>query len=382
MEGVPSDHFLNLPRPDPTLEALLAGFDATTLAAHDFDVDNRTGLMPPDPPLARLSGIWEENWEVFLDDAIRQRLQLGDKLGLTLDAAECSESWRGQVRKMPILPIIELKDSEVCLRRAHCVLTFLMHFYVHSLPPDAPVVIPRSISVPLLQVSAQLQLPPIMTYSDTVVYNWALKRPSDETTPELDNLKSSTLFTSTIDEEEFYLASSRIEFRGVEALELMRATMDEAFVGDDIANRRITTYLERMVVIIGELETILLALKTTCDPDRFYNDIRPWFRGADSSYSNPTKNTWKFEGVGEEAFPGLEQPVELSGPSAGQSTLIHALDEFFCVDQTEDHAGGNVSLLHRMRKYMPRHHRAFLSHLASNPRPLRTLVTNSGNTKT
>ena len=32
------------------------------------------------------------------------------------------------------------------------------------------------------------------------------------------------------------------------------------------------------------------------------------------------------------------------------------------------------SFLGRMQKYMPRHHRAFLRHLATNPRPLRVIV--------
>jgi indoleamine 2,3-dioxygenase len=62
-----SRHFLALPRPDVTLGPLPRGLtDTTTLAAHDFDVDNRTGFMPPEPPLARLPSEWE-TWEAILD---------------------------------------------------------------------------------------------------------------------------------------------------------------------------------------------------------------------------------------------------------------------------------------------------------------------------
>ena len=92
------------------------------------------------------------------------------------------------------------------------------------------------------------------TYADNVLYNWALKTPSPSGLPTLQNLRSQTLFTGTSDEEEFYLTSARIELRGVEALELMRATMDEAFVGDSIAFRRITTYLQTMSGVITEIE--------------------------------------------------------------------------------------------------------------------------------
>jgi indoleamine 2,3-dioxygenase len=93
-----------------------------------------------------------------------------------------------------------------------------MHLYIHSLPPDALVVIPPPIPLPLLQVSAQLQRPSILTYSDDVLYNW--KTPSIDSPPTLDNLRCQTLFTSTTEESEFSLTSARTELKGVVALEL------------------------------------------------------------------------------------------------------------------------------------------------------------------
>ena len=50
----------------------------TTLAAHDFDVDSRSGFMPPpppDPPIARLSKQWEP-WEIVLEHPVKEKLQL------------------------------------------------------------------------------------------------------------------------------------------------------------------------------------------------------------------------------------------------------------------------------------------------------------------
>lgn len=105
MLSLPPTHFLNLPRPDPTVDSLLANFDPSTLAAHDFDVDNRTGLMPPEPPLTRLPGIWGEHWETCLDTALQSKLQLGDKLGLTNDEAAQSERWRALVREVCSQPL-------------------------------------------------------------------------------------------------------------------------------------------------------------------------------------------------------------------------------------------------------------------------------------
>lgn len=269
------------------------------------------------------------------------------------------------------------------LRRAHHVLSFIMHIYIHTLPPDAEIRIPGPITIPILRVCSQLQLPPINTYADNVLYNWALKDPSLSPLPTLQNLRSQTLFTGTTDEEEFYLTSTRIELRGVEALDLMVATMDEAFVGDSIAFKRITTYLQTMSGVIAELKDLLLAIRDHCDPDVFYRDIRPWFRGADS---DPRKRKWIFDGL--EDHPDLQQPTELSGPSAGQSPLIHALDIFLGVDRYSHSSNltghsptssiDKVAFLTRMQSYMSRHHRNFLRHLSQNPRPLRNLVLMAG----
>ncbi|KAI0695396.1 Indoleamine 2,3-dioxygenase [Cytidiella melzeri] len=374
MNRLPPDHFLSLPRPEANLGPPAGTVDTTTVAAHDFDVDTRTGFMPPQPPLTRLPDLWQP-WEEILGDAVARRLQLGDKPDLSDADRVRSAEWRARVRCLPILPTTELKKSEILLRRSHHVLSWIMHFYIRTLPPSTPdIIIPPPITVPLLQVSDFLQLPPVLTYSDDVLYNWELKSQQSPLSPapELDNLRCLTLFTGTRDEEEFYLSSARIELRGVEALSIMRATMDETFVGDEIAIRRITAYLHSLSSVISELTKILLAVHEGCDPLVFYNQIRPWFRGADSDVDAGKK--WVFKGL--ELDPELRYPAELSGPSAGQSSLIHALDVFLGVDRYShaSHDKPSVSFLTRMQSYMPRHHRNFLQHLSANPRPLRDFV--------
>ncbi|KAJ7178190.1 Indoleamine 2,3-dioxygenase [Mycena filopes] len=392
MGTIPPDHFLSLSRLDGLLGSSESVYDTSTLAAHDFDVDNRTGFMPPQAPPSRLTEEWEV-WEAALDCAIKQGLQLGDKPGITEVEMACSELWREGIRELPILPIAGMLRSETQLRRAHLVLAWLMHFYIHSLPPNAPILIPAPLVRPLFHVCAQLQLPPVLTYADTVLYNWTLKTPSSRPTPALDNLRSTTLFTGSTDEEVFYLTSARMELRGVEALALMRATMDEAFVGDALALRRITSFLARLATVIDDLRVLLATVRDGCDPAVFYTAIRPWFRGADSGGGR----RWVFEGM--EGEPGWRYPEELSGASAGQSSLIHALDMFLGV-AAFSHAPGLTGapsasassspsegqqrettkkspFLERMQLYMPRHHRNFLNHLAANPRPLRAIVANA-----
>ncbi|KAF8911180.1 hypothetical protein CPB84DRAFT_1812630 [Gymnopilus junonius] len=300
MAQLPPTHFLSLPRPDILIGPPVGVPDTTTLAAHDFD-----------PPLRRLGAEWEP-WEVLLDDAISKHLQLGSKPDLPENEKQKSESWRERVRNLPIIAVDELKNSEITLRRAHLVLSWIMHFFVHSLPPSDP-----------------LQLPPVVTYSDDVLYNFYIEETkssdAEDILPTESNIRCLTTFTSTNDEAEFYLTSGRMELAGVEALELMRSTMDEAFVGDDIAVRRITEFA--------------------------------------------SGKKWVFEGI--EQDPTLAEPHELSGPSAGQSSLIHAIDTFLgltghSTSANDDGEGfahrffliyyyplSKTAFLQRMQLYMP-----------------------------
>lgn len=248
------------------------------------------------------------------------------------------------------------------------MLTFLLHFYVQSLPPHENVIVPRSIAIPVLRVSNILDIPPVLTFSDTVLYNWDFRTPSVVLPPALDNIRTQTMFSSLVDEEEFYLCSARIELRGVEALELMRVTMDETFVGDAIAVRRISGYLQTIAGVIDEMKALLMDVRKLCDPDTYYNQVRPWFRGEDSDIN---KRKWVYEGVEDDNQ--LKHPTELSGPSAGQSSLVHVLDLFLGVDH-QSASPGKPSFMLRMQTYMPHNHRMFLTHLAANPRPLRAFV--------
>ena len=252
------------------------------------------------------------------------------------------------------------------------MLAYILHFYVQTVPPTEPVSIPRSITLPLLRISKKLDIPPLLTYSDTVLYNWSFKtKPkSRDVVPELDNICSQTTFTTLVDEEEFYLCSARIELRGVEILEMMRVTMDETFIGDAIAVRRITEHLNTISGALGELKSLLLSVKNLCDPDIYYNEVRPWFRGEDSLETH-TQRKWIFEGVEDDTR--LHPPTELSGPSAGQSSIIHVFDIFLGVDHQAT-SPGRPSFMSRMQTYMPKNHRSFLDHLKSNPRPLRMFV--------
>ena len=62
-----------------------------------FDIDQHTGFMAPNPPPDRLPHYWEE-WEILLDTAVKSKLQVGDKLGLSEEERAISKRWRETVR--------------------------------------------------------------------------------------------------------------------------------------------------------------------------------------------------------------------------------------------------------------------------------------------
>lgn len=286
---------------------------------------------------------------------------------------------------MSTLGTENLTRSEAMLRRAHHVLTFILHLYVHSMPPLPPcseIHIPQSLSIPLLQVCGILELPPILTYSDNVLYNWDFSPPEMVLSSSRDptHRHIQTTFTGTPDEEHFYLTSLRIELAGVPALSLLKSMTEDASGGDLLSLRRLSEHLVKLANIMDAMTAILNDVRRSCNPTVFYEQIRPWFRGQSS-------RPWIFEGT---RSAGLTQPSELAGPSAGQSSLIHVLDIFLGVDQfSHSHVAGGIiprpplsahgpekdsPFLERIQSYMPRDHRAFLNHLKTNPRPLRDIV--------
>nr|BAM73293.1 indoleamine 2,3-dioxyganese [synthetic construct] len=340
----------------------------SSLAEADYDVDVDSGFLPPQMPLCRLVGepwnVWEEAWDSTS----------GFRPGIGEDDDQRIRAWRRYIREeMPVIDVKPLQDQGVVeLRRAHSLLAFLTHTYVHSearkvvLQDDYQVIIPRALAIPFCAVSDILDIPPILTYADTVLYNWKLKNQALGFT--VDNVEIPSTFTRSVSESHFFKTSLLIETIGPQCLRSMRSSLDEAFIGDEKSVRRIGEHLVALVINIKCITSFLNDVRTACDPREFYWEIRPWFNGG----------KWIMEGV--PALPGPWRVTEFGGPSAGQSTLIHSLDVFLGVDHSPrpGEMSKEETFMKRMAAYMPHFHRRFLQHLFSYTGEIRSLVLSSG----
>lgn len=267
-----------------------------------------------------------------------------------------------------MLSVHELGSDLRLLQRAHYVLAWLVHLYVHSTPastvPSGVLVVPKSIAVPLVEVSKLLQIAPVLTFADTVLWNYEFINPDQPLS--MHNIRFRYLFSGTEDEANFYLSSARAELVGVEMLRIFDEYNRLApKAGDYAAVAKVSRDLIRLSGIINDINEVIQSVRPTCDPSVFYWQIRPWYNGSDSEGPR-----WKYEGVPR------DEDLLRSGPSAGQSSVIHALDVFLSVNHKvqQNKVDRHAQFMERMRQYMPGKHREYLAYLASSSQPIRDLA--------
>ncbi|KAF9061946.1 Indoleamine 2,3-dioxygenase [Rhodocollybia butyracea] len=332
-----------------------------------FGIDPVTGFLPPEP-LPRLSGQYKI-WENAVTDAPKV-LRLGDDVSEEALALKTEgEFWRARLKLIAVLDIRPLANQRRLLQRAHVILSWLVQYYVHSLPPVSPPEpkkVPESIAVPLVEVSRILGISPVITFADTVMWNWELIHPDKPVT--IDNMSIVHSFTGTDDERHFYQVQAAIELHGAQLLRIIESYNRVSTVRDDSAlMNRVAGDLERIAEFIGEFSDLIQSTRDGCDPYTFYWHIRPWFNGWDPE--NISDPVWIYEGV-DPAAPELKYP---SGPSGGQSTIMHTLDVFLGVDHDRPEKDlksskrANHGFMERMRMYMLGEHREYLQHLEQSP---------------
>ncbi|KAL1891290.1 Indoleamine 2,3-dioxygenase [Sporothrix stenoceras] len=321
----------------------------------DYGISPKHGFLPNELPLARLPDPYYNKWEAVVAN---------------LQALILSRRLRGVVDRLPVLSTVGLEhDSE--WRRAYSILCFMAHGYIWGgdSPSDR---LPPPITVPLLAISAHLEVPPVATYAAVCLWNF---KPLfvDEGVDQLENLATLNTLTGSIDESWFYLVSVAMEARGGPMIAIMLKAM--AAVREDDADT-VTACLCAFAERLDDLGELLQRLHEQCDPTVFYQRIRPFLAGSKNMADAGLPHGVIYD---EGRSDGKDQEYrQYSGGSNAQSSLIQFFDIVLGVEHrpTGVKAGGDAdkdgeeaaakasasrhNFILEMRKYMPGAHARFL----------------------
>nr|DBA32123.1 TPA: hypothetical protein GDO54_007866 [Pyxicephalus adspersus] len=230
---------------------------------------------------------------------------------------------------MPELDIKQLKGHRQ-QRLARTVLSHLVMGYVWQNGESGGVkVLPRVLAVPYHQLSEALGLPPIMLHADFVLANWKKKDP-------LGNLSTIVSVPGGDSLQGFVLVTLLVEVAAVPAAKAIIQAVKSVESGDQ--------------------QTLIVALQ---DMERSINQMS---EAMHLMYGYWKDNPNMPEGL---IYEGIsEEPLQVSGVSATQSTIYHALDELFGIQ----HKPESVDFLLRMRHYMLPAHRNFIRWVQEAPK--------------
>jgi indoleamine 2,3-dioxygenase len=292
-----------------------------------FHVDPTTGFLPNPDPLRQLPAPFAA-W---------------DELGADLPALLLMGQARPRLAALPHADVNALPDG-LPLERAMLLLSTFANAYVWGEPQPA-LRIPHALAVPLWHITERLGRKPIVSHASNALHNWRRLNPNGGIT--LDNLAILQPFLGSSDESWFVLVTVAIEACGAAALPQLVQAQTAAAAGDEPTLHQALT---RIANVITQMSETLLRMYEKCDPHIFFTRIRPFLA------------SWPVPGV---VYEGVsEMPMIFAGGSAGQSSLVQALDAGLGVRHTDPRSS---PFLQEMRHYMPPPHRRFIEVLEAGP---------------
>jgi indoleamine 2,3-dioxygenase len=214
-----------------------------------------------------------------------------------------------------------------------------------------------------------------MTYASSAMWNWHLLNPKEPIS--LDNIVMTYTYSGSTDEMWFYLISVQIEHFGGKALDNMIKAIQAAQNWD---LEGLSKNLAAIADAITNINKTLIKMHEKCDPYVFYWKVRPYLAGWENMQNAGLPHGIIYEGVDcpapvtnpEEVPPSKYR--QYAGGSAGQSSLIQALDVFLGVNHYPTSSewrewkknpelynpSKHVNYLMKIRDYMPNAHRQFL----------------------
>ena len=302
-----------------------------------YDMDPQTGFMPNWEPLECL-GAGFEPW---------------DELAPLVGHLIRNRRIREQIRSMPLLDW-RLLRGRAEQERALTLLCVFANAYVWGGAEQA-LRIPATIAVPLCGLCDEMGRQPIVHYACMQLYNW---RRIDRSRPlSADNAELLVQFLGGVDETWFYVANLDFELLAAPLLVAAHGAVSAAAQDDqDDLCRCLGAIADALPAIHAALDR----QREWTDPYVFFHRVRPYVMG------------WPAPGV---VYEGVsEQPRPLIGGSAGQSSVIQALDAVLGVEHPRPQTG---AYLRQLRGYMPPAHRRFVDDCERLSR-LRSVIARSG----
>ncbi|XP_068995309.1 indoleamine 2,3-dioxygenase 1 isoform X1 [Embiotoca jacksoni] len=262
---------------------------------------------------------------------------------------------RPHINKMPLLSSKFLQKHRE-LRLAHLALSMMTMGYVwQEGENDTVETLPCNLAVPYWEVSQRLGLPPVLTHADAVLANWRKKDP--EGPFNMENLELLVSLPGGESVRGFFMVTLLVELAAVPALRSIPTVVNGVRCGDTEAVARA---LEDISHSIQDMTDALKLMQVYVEPSVFYGIMRIYLSGWKDNPSMPKGLV--YEGVQTE-------PMEYSGGSAAESSLLHCFDELLGVK----HEAESGSFLTRMRNYMPPAHKQLIQDISLQP-SLRSFV--------
>ncbi|XP_032185101.1 indoleamine 2,3-dioxygenase 2 isoform X1 [Mustela erminea] len=291
-----------------------------------------------------------------LPDHFRPWMEIANELPHLIE----TQQLQARVNKMPLLNCQFLQSYRE-QRLAHLVLSLMTMGYVWQRGETQPQeVLPRNLALPLVEVSRNLGLPPILVHSDLVLTNWTPRNP--ERPMEIGNLDIIVSFPGGESLRGFILVTVLVEKAAVPGIKALIQGVNAIL---QHSQNSLLQALQQLRLSIQDITRTLGQMHDYVDPDIFYAVIRIFLSGWKDNPAMPVGLI--YEGVST-------APLQYSGGSAAQSSVLHAFDEFLGVRHSKESA----DFLHRMREYMPPSHKAFIEEIHSSP-SLRDHILSSAN---
>lgn len=297
-----------------------------------FDVWPDRGLLPKPDPLEKLPKAY---------GAIND-------LAKDLPRLLRTKQLRRELDKFPVIDLSSLRGRQVpCAMRSY---SFFANAYVYAAHEETARHLPEGVAIPLHYLATSLGRKPILSYDPYAPQNW--RRINKDGPIALGNIEVIQNFLGGKDEDGFILVHVEIEANASRPLRNGPNAQKLALKKDAIelylALKEISSGLQRM-------HASLLRMRELCDPNIYYNTVRPYIHG--------------FKGViyrGVKEYNG--EPQNFLGETGAQSGIVPCLDAVLGIE----HAADPLSVyLSEMRKYMPIKHRAFIAALEENKQAVR-----------